>query len=257
VVFLPWQLYIFHRFYKEAQYEFSYNALHLTQVVEGHTGDNWFYINNFFSLYFGNYLVFVLPIGLLLMLFLKRYHNRISLSLAIYFIISFVFYSFIVPTKIGAYFMIVVPIGYIFIAIGVFHIISLGKIYNYIYLPALVTVSLLVFNLSDITYKHDPKHELANDFMDWSNKTYTDSIYKNIYKFISPNVHLVMNVKNSIGFMFYNNKTDAYSWVLSAEDFEKFKVEHKPVAVFLMEKEKLPANVASYDSLYIIPIRQK
>jgi 4-amino-4-deoxy-L-arabinose transferase-like glycosyltransferase len=251
IVFLPWQLYILHVFPMEAKYEFAYNNLHLTQIVEGHSGDWDFYLK-YFNLYFGNYLCYILPFGLLLLIFLKKYHNLTSLSIIIYFVFSFLFYS-TAASKGNAYFMIVAPLGYIFIGIGVYHIINFKKSYKYTFIPLTLICALLILNLPDLTNDHDPKNEDLLYHNDWISKTENTAIYKNFNKEHIPRVKYVFNVKDHLDFMFYNGQTDAYLWVPGPLDLEKLKKHHEPIAIYHeLGKNDIPSYIADYDSLYII-----
>lgn len=256
-VFLPWQFYIFYRFPVEAAYELQYNAKHLTSVVEGHAGDYMYYLN-YFDLYFGDYLYFLIPFGLLLVLFLKRYHNKITLSLAVFFLLTFIFFNFIVPTKIISYVMIVVPLGYIFIAVAVYHIVAHKNIFRYAFIPVTLTAAFLILKLPVITSKHDPANIDNNNYLDWTKQAYNNQIYKDFKKKYPGNIKYAMNVKDQINFMFYNNSTDAYGWVWRIDEMKKITEQHATIAIFRQPGiYDVPSYMADYDSLYIIPVKFK
>ena len=253
LVFLPWQLYILHAFPVEAKYELAYNGKHIWEVVEGHKGTNWFYYD-YFPVYFGDYVWLLLPAGMIIALFVKNCHNSRVAALAIYFLLCFLFFTFVAQTKMYPYLMVVAPFGYFFMAIAITQIITWARAYKYLFIPVSLAVTFQLFNLSQITYLHDPKNNRDN----WCNKAYNTSIYKNVKYRLSPNVKIIFNAKDQIDFMFYNNSIDAYGWVLPKETTNELIKKRVVMAIFgYTQRWELPECIAGYDSLYLIQDRFK
>ncbi len=252
VVFMPWQIYILHRFPLEAHFEYEYNIRRLHEAVDGRSGTWLFYINNF-DLYFGQYLFWLLPAGLLLMLFLKRYHTRLSLVFALYFIIALAFFSLISRTMVTGYFLLVTPVGYIFMAIAIYHLICHEKVLRYLYIPAALLISFFILNLGEITNQHDPGNINHNNGGDWTSKRDNTLIYSNLRKYMPATVKVIFNAKDYEDVMFYNNDIDAfYSYDINISDLDKIKKQHFLIAAFNAHNEPLPDFIWSYDSIFII-----
>jgi len=252
VIFLPWQLYTFHSFPKEAAWEMKYNTRHLSEAIEGHVGTNYYYLDRFKD-YFGMYIGWLLPIGLFCVVLLSKYRNHRSLVLAVIFLGPFVFYSFIVQTKMSCYFMICAAYGYIIVAIAIYHLINNQKIFRFVYIPVAIAVFYTILDLPEITNEHDPKnHSLYYD--SWHTMTYNSQLYKHMKDYLPNNVTTVLNARDAVDVMFYNKDIDAYDHMLNEEELKKLTKPHTGVAVFIHgEKNYIPKYVSTYDSLFIIP----
>jgi len=152
---------------------------------------------------------------------------------------------------VTAYIMPIVPIGYIFMAIAAFHIIS-GKGFKYLYMPVAIILAFLMLNLPDITNKHNPQNKDANNWQDWSTKSSNDKVYRQLKKELPPDVKIVMNAKDYTDIMFYNKDIDAYYAYLSPDEFDKIKKQHLRVGIFNTPINPMPDYIAGYDRLYII-----
>lgn len=114
-VFLPWQLYIFHRFPLEAAWESSFNFKHLTEVIEDRTGSFWYFFNRI-RINYGELIY--LPLGWFLWktaadldlssqgLKLDNAYKRLALTT--WFLIPFIFFT-LVKTKMQAYLLFTSP----------------------------------------------------------------------------------------------------------------------------------------------------
>ncbi|MGN6568132.1 MAG: ArnT family glycosyltransferase, partial [Flavipsychrobacter sp.] len=251
IVFLPWQLYIFHAFPAEAKYEFAFNSRHIWEVIESHSGTIWYYYD-FFSTYFGKYIwVFVLA-GLLMIPFIQKYRNKQIFALTVYFIVVYCFFSFIAKTKVYSYFMVVVPIGYMYISIVICKIIEKTRILKYTYIPITIVCALVLFDLPDITAEHDKKNTEINNV---ARQTYNTEIYRKIRSYIPPDTKVVMNLA-SMGdaetVMFFNKDITAYD-NLPEYQIEEIKQKGLRLAVFPPnDGSPLPAYLRTYPNLYII-----
>jgi len=243
-VFLPWQLYIFHAFPAEAKYEFEFNSRHIWEV--------WFYYD-FFSTYFGRYIWILVFVGLFLLPFIRAYRNKRILALTIFFIVAYSFFSFIAKTKIYSYFMIVVPIGYMYISIATYQIIEKARVLKYAYIPLAIVSALVLFDLPDITAEHDKKNTELNNV---ASQTYNARIYRDIKEYIPSDATVVMNLA-SLGdaetVMFFNKDITAYDYVPAVYQIDEIKQKGLRIAVFPPKDGKaLPDYLQGYPNLYII-----
>jgi 4-amino-4-deoxy-L-arabinose transferase len=105
----PWFVYTYLYFPVEFQYEMAYNALHLTEAVEGHGGDKFYYWNNLNTL-FGNGLLIPWLI-LFSFLFLWKTVNQKKFALFFYVWITIVYLFFtLANTKMTGFVNIVSPL---------------------------------------------------------------------------------------------------------------------------------------------------
>jgi len=255
VVFLPWQIYTLHTFPVEAHYELTYNSRHLSEAMEGHTGTIWYYWD-FFHLYFGRYIFYLLPVGLVLAIALKKYRNTRLLAIAAYFLIGFIFFSFIAQTKVYAYFMVVVPLGYIFMAIAAQEILTISRLKKYLYIPVAIAMAFTIFDLPDITQVHDPGNKENN----WAMNTYNANAFKSVRKYIPADVKTVINMNsfNDIDVMFFNKGLNAYAWSLDSAQFSIVRAKNIKLTAFRSHNGYfVTPEVNEYKNMVIIPIDLK
>lgn len=247
-VALPWQLYILHEFPEQARYEFAYNTKHIWEVVEGHWGDKWFYFDRF-PIYFGTvtqYLLFLaFPIY-----FIKGCSNRsLFLSLTGMFVFVFLFFTFVVASKLTTYFFVVAPIGFILIGI------SLQEIIIFLFKKNKVLSFILV---SFCAYKIlNPNEILISRKNDTNRATviYNTNIYKKTKSLIPENCKIVMNVNEfeHPDVMFYNKGITAYHWYIAEDDLKKLEKNKEPIAAFENHANYiLPNYILNYKYLFII-----
>lgn len=111
---IPWQLYIFSEFPKEALWESSYNIKHITGDLEDHGRPFYYHFDKARMLY--SELIY-LPLIWLLYKSVKHLKNYRRLILSIWIFIPFIFFS-IAETKMQAYTLFTAPA--IFIATALF-----------------------------------------------------------------------------------------------------------------------------------------
>ncbi len=108
LVVLPWQILIFTWYPTEAAQTYSYSALHFFQVVEGHGGSPWFYVEHIHQLY-GNVLIYFIPLGLVF-LFMKIKGPFLPFSILILPVFVYLFFS-LAKTKMLSYpFIVALPV---------------------------------------------------------------------------------------------------------------------------------------------------
>lgn len=105
IIFLPWQIFIYHQYPQEARWESLYNFRHITETIEGHTGGFLYYIDKVRIVY--GELIY-LPLIWLLWYTLKNIKNKKWLILTVWIFIPLIFFSF-VKTKLQGYILITAP----------------------------------------------------------------------------------------------------------------------------------------------------
>jgi 4-amino-4-deoxy-L-arabinose transferase-like glycosyltransferase len=253
VVFLPWQIYILNAFPNEARHEFEFNRRHITEALEGHSGGWAYYLKNFPNL-FGRYIYLLLFIGGLLSLFFRKGLNKqLHIAFITQITIVFVFFSFIVKTKVDTYFFFVVPLCLAFSAIAIYRFCLLVKRPYFIF-PVLGIITF--FTLDPI----QTKNYLSPNNTERNNRIYNAEIYRNVKNEIPENTKVVMNSNSfeDIDIMFYNNSLTAYHWTMPEIDIKELKEKKIPIAVFEAHGNYIiPEHVQNYPYLFIIkkPLR--
>lgn len=120
--FLPWQLYILYRFPLESAITHKHNALHITEALEGHSGDAWFHLHQMPTMY-GKVLLFFIPIGLYYLFWNKNVSRSLSVSLVFMVVTLYTFFSVIVQTKMPAFTFPMYAIVWILISTGIIHVL--------------------------------------------------------------------------------------------------------------------------------------
>ena len=115
LIVLPWQIYAFLSFPELYLHELNYSTLHISEVIEEHSGSVWFHFEQTLNQY-GYLAAYLLPIALWL-LFFEIKNIRVRVALIVYVIIVFTFFT-IAKTKMPAFCIVVSSI--LFLALGNF-----------------------------------------------------------------------------------------------------------------------------------------
>ena len=105
LIFVPWQIYIFHTFATEARWEAHYNLLHFTQVIENHAGDFYYFIHQI-GINYGE-LIYVPLLWFLWQTFKNKTDKR-RIALLIWVLIPLLFFS-CAATKMQGYILFISP----------------------------------------------------------------------------------------------------------------------------------------------------
>ncbi len=250
VVFLPWQFYILHNYPDVAKPEYAYNTAHLTVAVEGHDGDCDYYYR-YFADYFGQWLWWLLFPGLIIFIvkIFRGYQKQIGVSIFLYTAFTYVFFAFIVATKMPSFVFIVAPLGVLFIAIFIGWVCQFITKARWLKIP--VVAACLFYALDPVgivdSFNYDKDARAA---------AYNTHIYKHLGEKLPANIGVVFNTPHvgGIDIMFYNKRLTAYSWLVLEDELKLFEQQRLPIAVF--DKggaDTLPGYIRSYPYLYIIP----
>lgn len=248
LVFLPWQLYILDRFPELANYVYDFNKRHITEALEGHDGDIDYYLGYLKDLA-GNYLCYLIPIGILISFSTKEISARLNVGIVSGILFVFLFFSVVVQTKVDTYLFFIVPLVLMYIAwVLNFMIEKTGQ--NSI-VKGTLAIALAYVCLNPIWIKSylSPRNEERNI------RIYNTKIYKELKNILPPGVVTVMNMNEfeDIDVMFYNKGITAYHFTMTEQDFEEIKARKLPIAVFKPHgKYKFPKYVEDYPYLHII-----
>lgn len=225
IVFVPWQLYILNAFPELASYEYAYNSKHIFEAVEGHSGSNAFYWDRFIE-YYGPFIYLLVPVGMILLLLKRDKDNKATLAIVTTFLVTYIFFSYVVKTKMEGYVYIVIPLGYIFIAAIAAYIRSAK--WQRLILP--VASIVLCF----VGLRHNKVIQDHSDTPYRQAKIHNTGIYKNLSNIIPKNIDLVFNVNEfeDVDVMFYNDGINASFYWYWPDKMEEFKNAGKKIASF-------------------------
>jgi 4-amino-4-deoxy-L-arabinose transferase len=263
-VVLPWQIYTLIRFPAEARYELAYSSRHLGEAMEGHRGD-WMYYFRFFPQYFGDTIYWLVPLGIMLLLCSRWLERGISTAVSAMFMLALVFFSFIAQTKILAYLMPVIPLGYIAIAFTADQILGFLSRQPKLRIALSIILFLLFANLSlqwgEIQSSHNPddperRAAIANT-----------AVFRNLTSHLKPGTSVILNLTDweDIDVMFFNNNLIAHWGCPSPSDFAIYARRNMLIAVFPDHSSAIPNHgsyivpdyVRQYHNAYLLPITLK
>jgi 4-amino-4-deoxy-L-arabinose transferase-like glycosyltransferase len=255
LVVAPWQIYIHCAFPIEAAFEQSYSARHFTEVIENHQEHFWFYID--WLKYHYRLLQAFIFIGIAVTLLRnKRLYLNASLLFGIFMV--YIFFT-LAATKMANYVIMVMPIMFIFMAVGFDVIIDILSMY----LPNWAFATLFFLLLTFMMYQNlglneiRTSHERNNGHVGirWQAKNFNRESFIKAAK-ILPGDYVIIWVPNfyeAIECMFYTGHT-AYGDInkLMVNDIKK---RGKGIAVF--QQNNLPDYLQKDTSIYHIPYELK
>jgi 4-amino-4-deoxy-L-arabinose transferase len=250
LVFAPWQWYVWTHFPREAAIEYELNAQHIFKVLEGHNGSYGYYLSHF-NQYFGDIIeLFVVP-AMLYFLWARKFDPIHKWLLVLPVIAVYVFFSFIVQTKVTGFFFVVYPFIVILSGFMLNDLLSLaGKWKPWLVVPLLAGLGFWSLNLQKITdYTADKNYREA--------KYENTLVYKQLPRLMPAGVKVLMNVNDfeHADIMFYNPEIIAYMGVVNEEEFRSLATRRIPIAVFSeRERHYLPQYIKDYPYLHLINV---
>lgn len=251
-IFLPWQVYIFHRFPDLALYETTYNQRHLTEVLEGHGGSTSFYLERF-PQYFGTQLYLLVPAGIWLAWYHKnKWDKHLNFVLSTCLFVVLLFFSMVAKTKLPSYVFIIAPIGFIYIAMAI------NALFDF--LPTLSSKSALlaVVCLSSLSYINTVLKRKDNA----ERQTLIENtrIFKSLKSLLPQNYHTIINANSyeDIDIMFFNKNITAYHWWPDEKYADSLAQQGIQIAAMPNRGAYvLPSKYASYPGLYYLNVPYK
>ena len=236
MIFIPWQAYAYFRFPIEYKYETEFANRHLFNVVEGHSGSLWYYLQNLNNNY-GTIVPYILPLGLILIwVYVKRMDYKISMTAFI--LIPYLFFSLGPATKMSAYcYLVCAPI---FLALGCCALFTqklIEKIKWKISKPLicliLIIMSLYSIDLKDIAEKHTG-YDAFNYYR--INKVQFTDYSRKISKTVSKD-YVIFGIPfdGEVEMMFYTGNT-CYNNFPTLDEYRNIKKSGIKMAVFQIDK---------------------
>jgi 4-amino-4-deoxy-L-arabinose transferase-like glycosyltransferase len=212
VIFLPWQLYIFHTFPTESEISYQYNVDHINDDL-GHPGNMWTHILFLKEAYQKILLVFGL-IGLLALVRYKEVNKKMAISFIAMVVVIFAFFSVIVKTKMPAFVFPVSAILFSFMALGAYAVVDwISERWKIPLRDKNIAFTVLTIGLGIACFKPwdiAAYRSASNDFR--NAKINNTSIYENLPEEITKN-YVIINCKSfeNVELMFYQD-ANAYHW---------------------------------------------
>jgi 4-amino-4-deoxy-L-arabinose transferase len=250
-VFLPWQLYVYLIEPEIAIHEWQMNQRHFFEVVEGHSFDAMFYINNLPLQY--SYLHYFL-IAIPLCLFLFKEQRKYLIPLFVMIISVYVFFT-IAATKVAGYTLVVMPIAYVFFGLLIsFLYKQIQAKLSISILPLLIAmVALLIFqnlNFSRIKLDHDIS---GSDWrsLRYSSKKANAALYKRLALDYKDDKIAIIGFEHfdQIDCLFYTD-ANCYANGLRDEEIAKLRKNGYDIGVF---RNYIPKNLIEDSSVVILP----
>ncbi len=255
LIFLPWQIYTFLRWHKEAAYEYHYNISHFSTALEGHSGD-WTYYFTFLPAFMGTIqMIFLFP-GVILFLS-KRNNSTYKLAILTYILAILIFFT-IAQTKMFGFILPIIPLLLIIAATTVDWFINavISKIKNK-HLTIAASIVLIIgpayWNLAPV---NTMKRQDYNG-MSWCGNQehsvyyFNAQLYKQLPALLPKKNYVIVMAKplDQVSCMFYSGFT-TYDY-LSKEEYETLKKQNIPIATF---PNDMPDFLKNDTSVFKIPV---
>ena len=238
VVFLPWQIYIYTAFPREAAWESYFNYRHMFEPLEGHDG-TVFYQLAMMPRIFGE-LVY-LPVGYFFYTLYKKRIRKEMYALALWCVVPYLFFSF-VATKMPGYVMMSAPPIFMMIAWAVWDVTGqLGKIkYRR---TTIVALALLIVLPVRYTIERVKPFNIEERNPRWSQEL------RELQGRVGDSKAAVFNVEHNIEAMFYARVT-AYPFIPDQHQIDEAM--RRGFRIFVYDDSKLSPEVRNNPSITII-----
>jgi len=255
IVFMPWQIYITNVFPMESAIEYAHNRQHIFEVVGGHHGSVWFYLNEMRTSY-GQFLLPFLFIGAVSLFKGKAIDRALSISFYSMILVVYAFFSIIVAMKMPTFTYLVNSLIIILIAQGII------TSYNYVVTrifktqnrPRPLLLSLLVIAVCIYSLKpwniaeHRSVGNIARNI-----KINNTQVYQSLSDSICQK-YVVLNCKSfeSIELMFHKDVT-AFHWYPKNPIIDSLEnLGYKFAAFQSHTNQGLPAYIRENENILII-----
>lgn len=251
LIVLPWQIYTFVWYSKEATQAYNLNILHFITPLDGHNGTFWYHFEQISSIY--GILAPFLVIPSFYILYKNSKDKMLVISLLCMVAAVYLFFSF-AATKMPSFTTVVSMIILIAFAALFDQLIQYidrfvknSKHRNIIF--TLMVIFIMVFRLDLGVFKE--RHTISN-----SGSSYTRDLLHNKQVFKSldlPTNSVLFNVKCRfyIEAMFYTG-LPAYNFIPTIEQYHDLKLKGRRIAIFKPANLTLPEYLVSDPSVIII-----
>jgi len=239
-VSVPWQIYIYHAFPREAAYENYFNTYrHLTEPLDGHNGTIAYHLRVMPQI-FGEAIY--VPLFLVLYAIYQRKLDRPLYALVTWVALPFLFFS-AVATKMPGYIMMSSPAIFILLAYQCGDIIEKSR-GTQLRIPALVLVALLIalpvrycMERAKPFSRHDRNPRWAQELRALPEK-------------LRPGKAAVFNVQHEIEAMFYAPVT-AYSFIPTRAQIEEAR--RQGFSVYVYDSPAVPSELRADFAITLFP----
>jgi len=197
VVSLPWQFYILKNYPLEANWEYHYNALHFTEVLDQQGGSAFYYVNKIRINY--SEIVYAPLLCLIIQVATEKFSDAKKNALLFWILAPIVFFSMI-STKMQGYIAFICPALFIVTANFFFEVKDKWLASSKKLVRGISILFLILIIALPIRYCFE---RTSFGFGKQKCDAYA-SIYKSFENQLSENC-VVLNVKEPIDFMFYTN----------------------------------------------------
>jgi 4-amino-4-deoxy-L-arabinose transferase len=246
MVFLPWQLYILHRFPLESHWEYEFNQRHITQALDGHSGTNWYYLQ-YLPVHYGYVLPFLILPGVIFSMIRKGYLRQLSIAMCAMYFVIYLFFSLLVLTRMHSFVFVVAPIGYILISISFIELInrSVNRWPQIAHYKLLAIIPLLILGYDSLRPK-ELVNVRSNDDPYRKSAMERTALYRSISAQLPDSCVLFACPEyNDMQLMFWN-PVGAYGGFPSEKDLQTVLSEGYKVAVFnKCEGNEMPVYIAN------------
>jgi 4-amino-4-deoxy-L-arabinose transferase-like glycosyltransferase len=221
IVFMPWQIYIHTTFPLEAKFESDFNFKHITEALENHSGGVFYHFDKLRILY-GE--IVYLPILWFLIKYIKNYVDFKKLSLLIWFLVPFLFFSF-VKTKMQAYTLFASPSIFIICSLFVVYLQHIKTVVKYKWIFNLAIIAL-VFLPIRYSFERIKPLETKPRTIAWAEEI------KALKKLKGDKDLVIFNIDRPIDAMFYIDNCVAYSYIPEEYEINRIKAAGYDVIIF-------------------------
>ena len=249
LIALPWQIYILIRFPLTSRFEYKYNTLHFSKVIEGHGGDWLFHIQQW-GLHIAPYFDYLIPLSLLVFVFLKI-KKEYKVAIISWVMIVVLFYS-MAATKMPAFTFIISGLFFVLLVAPVDRLISQIQHYSphiikKFIIPVLrATIAMYVFYsiFSIETLMNNPGWRKAI----WKQNYDEVQVFKKINKMNLGKNARFYNIYyyGAVRFMFY---TQYHSQSLLPNEQQINKLKLKGVSIYIFDNNELPDYILNDKSI--------
>lgn len=244
LIVLPWFVYTFSFFPEESSYEFTLNARHFSEVVEGHTGTFAYHFEQMNEIYYPfnyNILIPVIFIGIFLI------PNRLQrITIVLFILLPFLFFT-IAKTKMPSFTYVIFPYVVLLISIVLYSLFEFLK--TKMNKPALVLVSVFSVSLllyyfmaiERIQYEHTDQNKYnGNRDERINNKKEYFLLAAKIKEAKDKVVLFNMSFPYYIDMMFYTDIT-TYPYLPNTDQIKELK--NKGYVVYIRNDNHLPQDI--------------
>jgi len=235
---VPWQVYIFSAFPREAAWESYFNYRHIIEPIEGHTG-TIFYHFRLMPTTFGQFIY--IPLIIFFYSFFNRQYSRETVVLTFWFLIPYLFFSF-VATKMTGYVMMAAPAVFIILSWAFWKVKDNVKNSSFRILKIILLLLLIILPIRICIERVRPFRKTDR------NETWAVRL-RELNSQIPQSNAVVFNVQHNIEAMFYCNFT-AYPFMPTKEQIN-LAVE-KGYSVYILDSPAITSEIRNNKNITIL-----